>query len=280
MSTGEYWDEEDEWEEEASPSQGRFADGEPNTERGSHSSLALGVVAMAPLFVAYEYGLAKDPELLRSLSERAIFRLLSFLPDLEAWLRRGLLGVAVFAGIVMCFRRSVVLVPSLWRILLEGALGAVLFGPILALCMRLMGGFTGDVGANAGPASLADAGRLLGGAAFEELLFRVALYGALFVLVRRVVGFFGASEPVSRWSAEVLAVLGSALGFAAFHLSVISNRIGPGGYDWDPTLFTWRALAGVLLALIFRWRGPGVAAWSHGLFNLAVLLGAGPEVFL
>ena len=120
----------------------------------------------------------------------------------------------------------------------------------------------------------------MGGAAFEELLFRVALYGALFVLARRLVSFFGAGELVARWSAEVLSVLGSALGFAAFHLSVVSSRIGPGGYDWDPALFTWRALAGVLLAVIFRWRGPGVAAWSHGLFNLAVLLGAGPEVFL
>ena len=38
------------------------------------------------------------------------------------------------------------------------------------------------------------------------------------------------------------------------------------------------ALAGILLGLLFRWRGPGVAAWSHGLFNLALLLGIDPDV--
>ena len=36
----------------------------------------------------------------------------------------------------------------------------------------------------------------------------------------------------------------------------------------------------ILLGLLFRWRGVGVTAWTHGLFNLALLLGAGPDVFL
>ena len=36
----------------------------------------------------------------------------------------------------------------------------------------------------------------------------------------------------------------------------------------------------LLLALLFLWRGPGVAAWTHGLFNFALILGAGPEVLL
>ena len=41
----------------------------------------------------------------------------------------------------------------------------------------------------------------------------------------------------------------------------------------------WRLLAGILLAGLFRWRGLGVCAWAHGLFNLGLVLGAGPGVF-
>jgi hypothetical protein len=277
MSTGEYWDEEEPRDE---PVEGADLFG-AQSARVSHGSLALGLVAMAPLFLAYEYGLAMEPFLSRSLSERVLFRFFGLFPDWELLLRQGTLATAVVIGLVLCFRRGVILVPSLVRIFLEGVLGAVLFGPVLALCMGMTGGFAGEVPVQSGEPSLATAGRLMGGAAFEELLFRVAFYGALFVILKRLVSFFGVGEKGSRWTAEFLCVVGSALAFAAFHLSKVAEFIGQGGgYAWDPGLFTWRALAGVLLALIFRWRGPAVAAWSHGLFNLAVLLGAGPEVFL
>ena len=36
--------------------------------------------------------------------------------------------------------------------------------------------------------------------------------------------------------------------------------------------------AGILLGLVFRLRGPGVAAWAHGLFNVALLVGVDPDV--
>ena len=75
-------------------------------------------------------------------------------------------------------------------------------------------------------------------------------------------------------------MLGSATLFAAAHLAAYTAWLGPGGEPYDASVFTWRLLAGILLGLVFRWRGPGVAAWTHGLFNLALLLGAGPDVFL
>ena len=68
--------------------------------------------------------------------------------------------------------------------------------------------------------------------------------------------------------------------FAAFHLDVVTRLLGVGGEDFDRGLFLWRLLAGLSLAALFRWRGLAVAAWAHGLFNGALLLGAGPGVFL
>jgi len=36
-------------------------------------------------------------------------------------------------------------------------------------------------------------------------------------------------------------------------------------------------MAGMCLALLFRWRGLAACAWAHAFFNLALVLGAGPE---
>jgi membrane protease YdiL (CAAX protease family) len=244
------------------------------------ASLALGLLAMAPLFCAYEYGLREDAGLFRSQSEQALFRILALAPGLETLLRRCVLGLGLVGALVLCYRRRIALGPSLLRIFLEGVCGAIALGPALAYGMRFLGGFENEVAPVAADTSLPVAARVFGAAAFEELLFRVALYGILFVLTRRVALFFGLRERISLWTAEVVAVLCTSLGFAAIHLTSCSGWIAPQGEPLDTGIFVWRFLAGLLLALLFRWRGPGVAAWSHGLFNLALLIGAGPEVLL
>lgn len=280
----EYEVEEDDPEawEEAEPAAATASDGWLPARRsatGEHASLALGLLAMAPLFLAYEYGLAAEPELVRSQSERALFRLAALAPEVETLLRRLALSGAVLGALVLCYRRRVALGPSLVRVFLEGLVAAVALGPLLAYGLRLLG-LTAHVGALQVDPSLPVAARVLGAAAFEELLFRVALYGALYVLARRAVLFLGARERLSTGLADLVAIAGSALGFAAIHLAAWTAWIGPEGERFDGGVFAWRFLAGVLLAVLFRWRGPGVAAWCHGLFNLALLIGADPEVFL
>ena len=277
----EDWDDEEAGTEAGAEHQGQF-DWAPAHKLGnpSHRSLALGLLAMVPLFLAYELGLASDDGLARSQSEQALFRILSLLPDAEVTLRRLILAGAAVAALVVCYKRRLALLPSLMRIAIEGFFGALAMGPALAYGMRLFGGFDNEVAPLTADTSLPVAARVFGAAAFEELLFRVAIYGVLFVLARRVALFFGVAERASAWAAEVVAVLGSSLGFAAIHLSVCTTWLGSSGESFDAAIFTWRFLAGVLLALLFRWRGPGVAAWSHALFNLALLIGAGPEILL
>lgn len=251
---------------------------------GHRGSLALGFLAMVPLLFAYEYGLSADPTLARSHSELALFRALGVFGEHQSDVRHGVLLLGVVISILLCYRRRIALVPSLIGVFLEGVLGAILIGPALALGIRLFGGLPPEiVGAAtpvAGDPGLPAAARILGGAAYEELLFRVLLYGGIYLVARRVALFFGASERVSPWLADLFAVVGSATAFAAVHLAQWNAWMGPGGEPFSAPVFCWRFLAGVLLALLFRWRGPGVAAWTHGLFNLALLLGAGPEIML
>jgi hypothetical protein len=127
--------------------------------------------------------------------------------------------------------------------------------------------------------------------AWEEILCRVLLYGLLLLLVRRTGLLLGLGKRLSTLAGEVVGLLGSAVLFATLHLEIVLGSLGPWlggggmaggamGEPFEPAVFTWRCTAGILLGLLFRWRGPGVAAWTHALFNLGLLLGAGPGVLL
>jgi membrane protease YdiL (CAAX protease family) len=120
-----------------------------------------------------------------------------------------------------------------------------------------------------------------GGAAFEEIVFRLGCLSLAYLLLRRGLLALGSPERTADRAAELLALALSALVFALSHLAcVIRPLAGHGGEPFEAAVFTWRLLAGILLGILFRWRGMGVAAWAHALFNLALYLGAGPEVLL
>jgi hypothetical protein len=236
---------------------------------------------MLPLFVAYELGLwAAGPDGPRNAVELALGQAFAPLGWSGVALRLPLLLAAALAAFVHARLAAQPLARSLLRTLLEGLCFALLLGPLLFLLVSLCGVDAADLCPVGRPGPLdvdaARAARALGAGAYEELAFRVGGYGAFFVLARAGFGFLGAGEAVGRWFAEGVAALASALSFAASHLDAATRFLGLVGEGYDPRLFLWRTLAGLFFALVFRWRGPGVAAWSHGLFNLALILGSGP----
>lgn len=246
--------------------------------RGIHS-LSLSLIAMAPMLLAYELSLR--PGAPRNLAELWTAR--GFAPLGEwAWLGRGLLLVlALGAALLACRRRELELRPALSRVLVEGLVGAVLLGPLLVwLYALLAGGESTTRLAGPVPGELPSLGLVafhFGSAAWEELFFRVAGYSLIYFLARRVATFFGASARGAAWAGEAVALLGSALVFALFHLEAFTGWLAEGGEPFHRGLFLWRFLAGLFLGALFRWRGPGVCAWSHGLFNAALALGVGPR---
>ena len=98
----------------------------------------------------------------------------------------------------------------------------------------------------------------LGAGLYEELLFRVVLVGALAWLGRRVLGW----KP---WPSGVMAAVGGALIFSAFHY------VGAYGDPFELQSFVFRAVAGLYFSVLFLLRGFGIAAWSHALYDIAVL---------
>jgi hypothetical protein len=178
-----------------------------------------------------------------------------------------------------CFHAELGLFARVGRVVFEGFVAAVVLGPLLLLLENALDLPVPPLAAASTPA-LADALRHASGAAFEEIVFRVGLQSAFFVLALEVCAFFTGERTLSRWPAEAAAIVLGALAFAAAHLAPVVGIFGVGGEAPVASVFIWRVIAGIALGILFRVRGPGVAAWTHALFNVALFVGAGPDVFL
>jgi hypothetical protein len=99
----------------------------------------------------------------------------------------------------------------------------------------------------------------LGAGLYEELLFRVLLVSGLLILARRVLGLRPAL-------ANTFAVIVGALIFSAFHY------IGPYGDPLRIDSFVFRAIAGVAFSALYVFRGIGITAWTHALYDVLVLV--------
>jgi hypothetical protein len=258
------------------PAQARETDVAQGVERG----LALGWLAVLPLVAIYEVALARAPDSARNTAEYLISLPFEALLAQSSIPRIGLEAAATVAAAWAVFQADLGLVRRILRVVLEGFAAAVVLGPLLLVLLHAMDVAPPAIGLPAavpGPASVA---LLMGGAAFEEVVFRLGLLAAIWFVARGTAEWFLGMPRGARAVAEISALFGSAVVFAAAHLDVVVGLIAEGGEPYDGARFAWRTTAGLALALLFRWRGMGVAAWCHALFNLALALGAGPGVFL
>ncbi len=248
------------------------ADG-PRSGSGT-PSLSAGYLAALPLFLVYELGQSAGTT--RAPAERIVAHVLALFDDRLRWLRVALLFVLAVVALLHSSRgrgtQRPVLPRRLASLVAQGVLAGFLLGPLL---FALQGWLDAEtlVAAPPPPRSLAACLRLMGAAPWEELLFRVGVYGGLFLLARRTSAFLGLESHGARLLAELAALLGSAFLFAWFHLDSAQRLLGTSGEPYQGGLFLWRVSAGILLGALFRWRGFGVAAWAHAIYNLGIALG-------
>ncbi len=257
-------------------------------------SFACGYLATLPLFLSYEIARALSSVENRNSAEIVVTLPLSICGLSAPWARVLLLALAaVLAARVAARRAKGREGAQLGRSVLVGILAGLVIGPALVLLASSLGGpgsamqvpdgqshggrFRG--GRPEAPPALPSVLRLLGAAGWEELLFRAGVYGILYLVLFRSTAFLGTPSAAARVVAELAAMLGSAVFFAAFHLEVVQRELGLAGEAFAPEVFLWRVLCGLALAGLFRWRGLGVASWAHGVLNLGLALGAGPGVF-
>lgn len=98
----------------------------------------------------------------------------------------------------------------------------------------------------------------LGAGIYEEFVFRVILITGVAALL----GFIFQWEKTARYSGGVLIAAGI---FSMFHF------VGEFGDIFSLNLFMIRFFAGILLGIVYAFRGFGVAAYTHAIYNLSVL---------
>ncbi len=99
----------------------------------------------------------------------------------------------------------------------------------------------------------------IGAGLYEELFFRVLLVGGLALLFQP---FFE--------NGNAAYLLAAILGAALFSLA---HYVGPLGDPFELPSVTFRFAFGLALNVLFLWRGFGVAAWTHALYDVMVVTG-------
>lgn len=98
----------------------------------------------------------------------------------------------------------------------------------------------------------------LGAGLYEELFFRVILVSLLILVFKKVFNN-------TNWAAMAAAIILSAFLFSLVHY------IGSMGDAFTFSSFAYRFVFGLMLNGIYVWRGFGIAAWTHALYDLMVL---------
>lgn len=96
----------------------------------------------------------------------------------------------------------------------------------------------------------------VGAGIYEELLFRLLVFGGVVSILRLV--------DVPGVTAVLVAVLASSLTFAVAH------HVGPYGEVFDGYVFLFRSLAGLYFTLLFLLRGFGVAVGAHACYDIFI----------
>lgn len=133
---------------------------------------------------------------------------------------------------------------------------------VLAVVMAFTVGWATSqlFGAQTGPPAMGPLDKLVmsAGAGFhEELVFRVIIFAGGALLLRKAM-------KTSELKAGLIMAVVSSLIFSGVHY------IGPFGDPFSLVSFTFRALAGLYLVAVFRFRGFAVAVYTHGIYDLIV----------
>jgi hypothetical protein len=126
------------------------------------------------------------------------------------------------------------------------------FGPMLDALGITLSATTPDKS----PTPLAQSVTFLGAGIYEEVIFRLGLYGGAALFLR--------SALVPKPLAIVLAAGLSAVAFAAVH------HLGAQGDAVDGYVFAFRAVAGLLFVGVYALRGFGIAVGAHACYDVLV----------
>jgi membrane protease YdiL (CAAX protease family) len=223
--------------------------------------LGTSVVLVLPLFVAYQLGILATGGLRNGVDFVSKTLFLLFNNSMLGYLVFNAAILLLFGGVLAYQHKKGALHPRIFPwMLLESAVYALLLGSTVIFLINAIGlGGLLQIAAAAGEPSLNLVEKLVmsaGAGLYEEVVFRLFLMGGLFLLAHKVIG-------LPRMLGAILAVLASSVIFSAVHH--ISE-------PFTMSAFTFRIFAGLLFAIIFQVRGLAVAAYTHFLYDVYVMV--------
>ncbi len=212
-----------------------------------------------PLFIVYHVGVVSQVEVTPDGRYQWVGNGVDFLTGTALSLAHGnvyvyaagaVLVTLVLTALILWARRRTGLHPKLFiPLLVESALYAILAAGAIGYAVDALGlGVLDGKGFGAQVISSCGAGL------HEELVFRMGLFhGGGYLLERRV------SRP---WLAWIFSGLMTSILFSGVHY------VGPLGDHFAVSTFAFRFFLGAVFAVIYRYRGFAVAAWTHALYDI------------
>jgi hypothetical protein len=212
-----------------------------------------------PVFLGYHLGVVFLP--VRNAAD-VVTHELTTLAENSLLMYTGLtLGIgAVFVGVLTMLGRAHTLRAS--RFVFVG-----LEGILYAIAMRLAGQYIVTklalLGAPAPKGEFSSLVMSLGAGFYEEIAFRVGLFG---LGLRLLLVFLGPMLPFKRALLSVGWAVVAALVFSGWHY------VGDLGDPFDMRSFVFRWVCGMAFTLIYAFRGFAPAVWTHTLYDAWVLV--------
>ncbi len=208
-----------------------------------------------PIFVAYHLGVVFLP--VRNAADLVTSELRGLAKhSLPMYAALTLALGALFVIALWSLGQKKALAPSRFIfIALEGTLYAVLMraaGSYVVGSLRLAGASSGGL---FGSVVMA-----LGAGFYEEIAFRVGLFGVGSLILRQIFGKGGKGIAVT-----VVWALVEAAAFSGWHY------VGALGDPFDLQSFAFRAVCGLFLTVIFAFRGFAPAVWTHAIYDVWVM---------
>ncbi|MEW6746139.1 MAG: CPBP family glutamic-type intramembrane protease [Planctomycetota bacterium] len=228
-----------------SPSRSASASWSPWNYVESTRDLSLSWFYLLPLLGLYEWGIRRSGVPLRNAAEVILKDVVGLAGPWSACFHYLFLAGSLVAAADV-WRRRLPYLRIYPLFLVECLLWAALLGPLL----RWVTG-----GLALGSLSGSDLLLSLGAGIYEEVVFRLLLVGGGYFILCYALGLGAVSS-------LAVVVVGSSVLFAAYH------HWGPFGEPLENAAFLFRVLAGAVLALLFVFRGLGVAAYMHASYDL------------
>ncbi len=222
----------------------------------SSRSLANSFLFILPLLVLYEAGVwLADPEV-RNAAESVVKAPLQLFGR-NSVLIFNLLVVAAAIGAVVQSRRSRELNVSIFLpMFLESLFYALLLGRVVLGLLKLFAPTLVSMMASLNVVTtflLA-----IGAGVYEEIVFRLILITALYLVFGRVLGLRDG------WASAFSIVIAAGI-FSMMHFvgGAMTSTFNAGG-------FLFRFIAGLILSAIYLFRGLGIAVYTHALYDLMI----------